>query len=330
MGRPYSVDLREHIVQAYEAGEGGYEALGHRFQVAPSAIHRWVQQVHEEGHCHPKVYRHGFVSVLDEDDGAVLRGLVEEQNDATLAEYAGRFKEHTGFEVSPSSICRALKRLDLPRKKKTLRASEQDRPDVAAKRALFQKEVGGLDPHRLVFMDETGIVTNMTRRYARASSGQRAPGSAPGHWEHLTVLGALSLEGPVGNVMIVSGGTTAEVFLSYLRGNLLPFLKRHKPDAVIVLDNLKPHHNQEAKEAITGAGLSFIYLPPYSPQWAPIEECWSKVKEYLRAVAARTTQALRDAMMSAMKSITPEDACGWFRHCGYKVVDRMMARTAKG
>ena len=323
MGRPCSVDLRERVVEAYEAGEGGYEALGQRFRVAPSAIHRWVRQSRREGHCHPKVYRHGFRSVLDEEDGAVLRRLVEDQNDATLAEYAERFHARTGCAVSPSGVCRALQRLGLTRKKKTVSASEQRRPDVAAKRGAFQEKVSALDPRRLVFLDETGIVTTLTRRYARAPHGQRASGTAPGHWEHLTVLGALGLEGPVGAVMIVAGGTTVEVFLSYLCTVLLPFLGEHKPDAVIVLDNLKSHHNETAQKAITDAGLTFIYLPPYSPEWAPIEECWSKIKEYLRSVAARTTQALREAMVSAMQSITPQDARGWFRHCGYKVADNV-------
>ena len=157
MGRPCSVDLRERVVEAYEAGEGGYEALGQRFRVAPSALHRWVGQSRREGHCHPKVYRHGFLSVLAEDDGAVLRRLVEEQNDATLAEYAERFYAHTGCEVSPSSVCRALQRLGLTRKKKTVSASEQRRPDVAAKRAAFQQTMGALDPRRLVFLDEPGL-----------------------------------------------------------------------------------------------------------------------------------------------------------------------------
>jgi transposase len=94
------------------------------------------------------------------------------------------------------------------------------------------------------------------------------------------------------------------VFLSYLCTVLLPFLGEHRPDAVIVLDNLKSHHNETAQKAITDAGLTFIYLPPYSPEWAPIEECWSKIKEYLRSVAARTTQALQGC------SVLPHERAG--------------------
>jgi transposase len=114
--RAYSQDLRERVLQAYDAGDGGYVTLSRRFRVAESTVYRWVCECRQEGK--PKVYRHGFVSVLDEDDGAVLRQLVEEQPDATLAEYATRFEARTGWAVSLPSVCRALKRWGLRRKKK--------------------------------------------------------------------------------------------------------------------------------------------------------------------------------------------------------------------
>jgi transposase len=317
--RAYSQDLRERVVQAFEDGEGGYSALGRRFRVAASTVYRWVEEFELEGRSAPKVYRHGVPSVLDGAGGSVLRQLVEEQADATLAEYAARFEARTGIQISGSSVCRALQRLGLTRKKKTLRASEQKRPDVAAKRVAYRAEVGSIDPHRLVFLDETGVVTNLTRRYARAPRGQRALGSAPGHWEHVTVLAALSLDGPIGEPMIVSGGTTVAVLLDYLAHSLLPFLKEHKPDAVIGLDNLKAHHNREVRETIEAAGFPVIYLPPYSPEWSPIEECWSKVKEFLRTIAARTVAALARAVPMALASVTAQDALGWFRDTGYAV-----------
>jgi transposase len=103
--------------------------LSRRFRVAESTVYRWVREYRREGKRAPKVYRHGFVSLLDEDDGAVLRQLVEEQPDATLAEYATRFEARTGWAVSLPSVCRALKRWGLKRKKKSVWASEQQRPD---------------------------------------------------------------------------------------------------------------------------------------------------------------------------------------------------------
>ena len=248
--RAYSQDLRERVLQAYDAGDGGYVTLSRRFRVAESTVYRWVRECRREGKRAPTVYRHGFVSVLDEDDGAVLRQLVEEQPDATLAEYATRFEARTGWAVSLPSVCRALKRWRLKRKKKSVRASEQQRPDVAAKRVAYQASIQAVDPVRLVFLDESGVQTNMIRRYARAPHGQRAIGSAPGHADHLTVLAAIDQQGPVGAAMTVSGGTTSAVFQTYLNDDLLPGLQYHKPDAVIILDNLKAHHNRTAKKMV--------------------------------------------------------------------------------
>lgn len=326
--RAYSQDLRERVLQTYEAGEGGYGTLARRFRIAETTVYRWVRDNRQSGKRAPKVYRHGFRSVLDEDDGAVLRHLVEERADATLAEYAERFEARTGCAVSAPSVCRALKRRGLTRKKKTVRAREQQRPDVAAKRTAYQAAMTGLDPARLVFLDESGVQTNMIRRSARAPRGQRALGSAPGHWDQLTVLSALDRQGPIGEPMIVPGGTTTEIFLTYLNDALLPELKRHKPDALIVLDNLKPHHNQTARKAITEAGFSVIYLPPYSPEWSPIEECWSKMKGILRTIAARTKAALAQAVHTALATVTAEDAWGWFEHCGYRTANLQPATTA--
>ena len=100
--RAYSQDLRERVLQAYDAGDGGYVTLSRRFRVAESTVYRWVRECRREGKRAPKVYRHGFVSVLDEDDGAVLRQLVEEQPDATLAEYATRFEARNGLGREPA------------------------------------------------------------------------------------------------------------------------------------------------------------------------------------------------------------------------------------
>jgi transposase len=200
--------------------------------------------------------------------------------------------------------------------KKTLRASEQLRPDVAAEREDFSKDMAAVDPTRLVFLDESGILTNMTRRYARASVGERACGAAPVNWKRLTVLGALGLDGVV-TMTTVTTGTTIPVFLDFLQTTLLPVLCEQKPDAIVVMDNLSAHKNQAVKDAIAAAGLTVRYLPRYSPDFSPIEPCWSKIKTALRAVAARTVESLRAALDTAAADVTADDAAGWFGHCGY-------------
>ena len=195
-----------------------------------------------------------------------------------------------------------------------MRASEQLRPDVAAERDDLNKEIAAVDPNRLVFLDESWILTNMTQRYAQAPVGERACGEAPVNWKRLTVLGAL--DGVV-TMTTVTTGTTIPVFLYFLQTTLLPVLREQKPDAILVMDKLSAHKNQAVKDAIAAAGLTVRYLPRYSPDFSPIEPCWSKIKTALRAVAARTVESLRAALDTAAAAVTADDAAGWFGHCGY-------------
>jgi transposase len=177
--------------------------------------------------------------------------------------------------------------------------------------------VRAIGPERLVFVDETGITTKMVRRFARAPDGARARGSVPfGGWRRLTVLGALSSEGVVA-AMSIEAATSEPVFLAYLKQVLVPELTRRKPDATVVMDNLPSHHTNAVAETLDAAGLGLLYLPRYSPDLSPIEPGWSKVKTRLRADAARTKEALDDKLGPALDTITPQDAKGWFRHCGY-------------
>jgi hypothetical protein len=141
------------------------------------------------------------------------------------------------------------------RQKNTLRASEQDRPDVAEQRDISGRHIAMIDPSRRVFSDETGILTTMTRRFARAVIGDRACGSAPANGTRLTVLGALSCDGMVG-VMTVPNGTTAVVFVDCLKTTVLPLLQEPKPDGLLVRDHLSAHNNKAVKPAIEDAGLT--------------------------------------------------------------------------
>ena len=187
---------------------------------------------------------------------------------------------------------------------------------MAAEREDFRTEMAAVDPSRLVFLDESGILTNMTRRQARAPVGERAFGNAPVNRTRLPVLGALGLDGVVA-MTTVTTGTTIPVFLDFLQTTVLPALREHKPDAILVMDNLSAPKNQAVKDAIAAAGLPLRYLPRYSPDVSPIEPCWSKIKTALRAAATRTVESLKAALDTAVAAVTADDAVGWFGHCGY-------------
>ncbi len=175
----------------------------------------------------------------------------------------------------------------------------------------------GLDPRRLVFVDEAGVTTNMVRTHGRAPRGQRAYGTAPaGRWRRLTVLGALGADGVAG-AMTIERATDTAVFLAFLDRVLIPALRTAKPDAVVVMDNLSPHRAPAVRRKLEAAGLGLLHLPRYAPDLNPIEPMWSKLKAALRAMAARTVDSLQTALAAALAGVTPADARGWFQHCGY-------------
>ena len=187
---------------------------------------------------------------------------------------------------------------------------------MTTKREQYRAEIAAIDPATFVFVDESGVNTAMTRRYARAPRGERAVGSVPKNWgENVTMLGAMRSDG-VSAVMTVAGATDEEIFRLFVEWLLVPSLREGE---VVVMDNLGAHTSAWVREAIEAAGARLIYLPPYSPDLNPIEQCWSKVKTSLRAAKARTREALDDAITCAFRTVTASDAAGWFTHAGYPI-----------
>lgn len=197
-------------------------------------------------------------------------------------------------------------------KKKSVIASERD--EVA--RAAFRAMSALWEATALVFIDESGAQTDMTPRYSRAPRGQRAVGSAPrNHERNTTLVAALSLAG-LGEAMTLAGALDSDAFAAYLAAFLVPTLRAGQ---IVVMDNLSVHQDKRVRQLIEGAGCTLVYLPAYSPDLTPIEQAFSKIKEYLRRVGARSRAALEAAITAAMATVTAEDAKGWFTHCGYAI-----------
>lgn len=168
-----------------------------------------------------------------------------------------------------------------------------------------------------MFFDESAVLTSMARRYGRSPRGQRAYAKVPfGTWKRLSVLSALGIEGFLATMSIEAAADSAPV-AACLEQVLLPVLRRRKPDAVLVLDNLRAHKTAEVQTELNRSGFAWRYLPAYSPDLSPIEPGWAKMKACLRRVAARSIEALEHALARALDSITAQDAAGFFRHCGY-------------
>jgi transposase len=198
----------------------------------------------------------------------------------------------------------------VPAEKKSLHADERDTEQNRQKREVFLATLRTIPPEDLIYLDESGVSTQMTRLYARAEGGVRVHDAVPGgHWKMLTILGAMSLNGMEAS-MTIESATDRDVFLGFLDDVLCPVLR---PGQVIVMDNLSAHKVEGVRERIEACGASVLYLPPYSPDLNPIEKAWSKLKQGLRAAEARTVEALDSTITDLLPTLSPQDANAWFR-----------------
>lgn len=185
------------------------------------------------------------------------------------------------------------------------------------KRGWFWRRARDLNHRRFIFLDETAVNTAMTPTHGRAPVGERVVDSAPRNYgEQTSVIGALSLGRGLLALMTLTGAVDTLAFDAYLARVLGPRLRKGD---VIVLDNLNVHKASQVERLAEERGARVLWLPPYSPDFSPIEQCWSKIKTCLRAAKARTREELEQALAQAVKLVTRADIRGWFKHCGYKV-----------
>lgn len=206
----------------------------------------------------------------------------------------------------------------MEQKKRSLGASERDEFLRAAWRMLVAGEVNA---QRLVFVDEMGTNVSLCPLYAWSRRGERAFGSTPRNWgKNVTLLASITHRG-LGPCLAVEGATSREVFEAYLERVLAPSLT---PGQTVVMDNLSAHKGERVKEIIEERGCELLYLPPYSPDFNPIEQAFSKVKGLMRRAEARTRESLIEAMGWALEAVTDRDAREFFGHCGYSSMDQLL------
>jgi transposase len=302
---PYSQDLRQRVLETVRRGEGSLRQIARRFLVSASFITRLLRTHRTTGSLQPKPHGGGHPAALTPEDLERLREVIRQQPDATLEEC----RQRLGASCSLMTISRALNKLGLPRQKKVPRAEEQDSPEVQERRREFCEELAGIDPRRLVFVDECGANTAMTRTHGRAPRGQRVYANTPGRWESITLTCGLRLAG-VTAAFTFPGATDTDLFETYVEEVLVPELS---PGDVVIWDNLKPHQSEAAIEAVEAAGARLVPLPPWSPDLTPIEEMISKVKGSMRSAAARTKETVYAAFASALHDVTLENIAGWFQ-----------------
>ena len=312
--KAYSNDLRQKIVDAYLKGEGSIRQVARRFSVSRSWVEKLLKCYRETGKVDPKPHGGGRAAKLNLEQEALVAQLVEQDNDATLAELCEQLYEKAQVRVSRATMGRVVQKLKLTRKKKTFHASEANSERVQKLRVQYWQTIGEVRLEDLIFIDETGLNLAMTRHYARAIKGHRAYGSCPEQrGKNVTMIGAIALGGFMAPLTF-PGWTDKLAFRTYIEQVLVPQLWS---GACVVMDNLPAHKAAGIKAAIEAAGASLVYLSPYSPDFNPIENCWSKLKEFLRAKAARTYPELDQAITESLSTITTKNIIGWFTHCCY-------------
>lgn len=194
-------------------------------------------------------------------------------------------------------------------------APQRDRPDVVEAREWFIENRAYLDPQNLVFLDETGCHPGIGPRRGWAPSGQPlfGPEQTYARGKHHSIIGAVSLAGTVARSTF-EGGVGTKEFLSFVKYRLAPKLR---PGQIVCMDNLNAHKNRAARKLINAVGAEVLFLPPYSPEFNPIEAVWSKLKKLIRKSIPKDCKELKQAIAAAWRKISATDTAGYFRYCGY-------------
>ncbi|MBM3526174.1 MAG: IS630 family transposase [Alphaproteobacteria bacterium] len=289
-------------------------AAAARFGVSVASAVRWVDAWRRTGRRGALRAGGDRRSQRLEAVGATIVSALAAKADLTLSELAKLVARRHGIAVAKSTVWRVLDRHALTFKK-TAHAVEQERPDVAARRAAWIAGQGDLAPDRLVFIDETGASTKMARLYGRSPRGARCVASIPhGHWKTLTFTGALRAEGLTAP-MVLDGPMNGPAFQAYVEQILVPSLR---PGDIVIMDNLASHKSAAVGEAIRGAGAELRYLPPYSPDLNPIENAFAKLKAGLRSAAARTVDDIEAAIRRLLPTFKPAECANYLAAAGYR------------
>ena len=311
MGKPYSMDLRERAVAAVmQSGVSCHRAAA-QFGVAPSTVIDWVKRVRETGSLAPGQMGGHKPKSIRAEHAVFLTDRIREGKPFTLRGLVAELAER-GLKVDYRSVWNFVQ---CSASKKSVVASERDRPDVARRRGRWKERQDRIAPERLVFIDETWTRTNMEPLRGWALRGERLVAKVPyGHWKTMTFIAALRhdrIEAP----WMLDGPVNAAAFQTYVEKALVPTLRQGD---VVIMDNLGSHKSPAVRQAIRSASAKLILLPKYSPDLNPIEQVFAKLKHLLRKAAARTVESLVAAVGQLLDAYTAEECANYFANSGYR------------
>lgn len=300
----YHGHLRSRVVRAVMELHYSYRQVAKLFDVSIAFISSVVRLFRERGDVAPRPHRGGMPPVLTPAALDRLRQHLLAHPDSTLSE----LREACRLACGLSTIARAIKKLGMSRKKLTPRSRPPDAHELMEARVAFAESIQNTPANKLVFVDESGVNTAMTRVYGYSPVGQRAYVTRPGGWTTYTIIGGMRL-GEVAAALLFKGSTDSAAFGAFVKNSLAPTLRAGD---VVVWDRLTSHECREAFAAVEAQGAIVHVLPPYSPELNPIEHLWSKLKGIFRASAPRSEREIFATAARSFAAVTPNDILGWF------------------
>lgn len=312
MMRAYSGDLRKRVVRAVIDDGMSASAAARRFGIGRSTAILWVQRYRREGTLAPgPIGRPRGMKVAPYQDFIMEK---MKDTDTTLDILQAALWDEYGVYASRTLLHRFIRDEGLTYKK-TVHASEQERPDVALARWLWRRALPELEASQLVFIDETWFRTDMTPLRGWAMRGERLMAKAPGgHWKTTTLVAGLTTDGVIAPV-VLDGPMNGDAFIAWIEQFLAPALQ---PGQIVIMDNLPAHKIAAVAGAIEAVEAELLYLPPYSPDLNPIEMSFAQIKAKVRRGNRRTVADLWDEIGAAVQIVTPQHAKNYFNHIGYR------------
>ncbi|MEZ0301590.1 MAG: IS630 family transposase [Hyphomicrobiaceae bacterium] len=311
-GQSYSTDLRSRVLAAVDGGSPA-KAVAQLFQVSVSYIYKALGRRSATGETEARAQRNQQTLKLAAHHDAIA-AEVARRPDVTLEELRAWLLATHEVKASLGLMHKTLARLGLTPQKKSGRAEEQDRADIAELRTAWRAGQGAMSPASLIFVDETGVATNMARRYGRSPRGLRLDGPIPhGHWKSTTFVGGLTARGFVAPY-VLDGAMNGDIFKAWVEQMLAPELR---PGDIVIMDNLAAHKVDGIRKAIEARGAELRYLPPYSPDLNPIEQAFAKLKALLRKAAERTVDGLWNAIGKLLDLFPASECANYLVNSGY-------------
>ena len=316
MPAPISSDLRERIVEKRKSKKTIKET-SEDLSVSESSVKRVTRLKRTKGNVEPKAMGGDRRSHKIKPYSKDLITILDKKKDLTIPEIRKQLLDLRGTKAkfSISAIRRFFKRHGYTRKKKTGHAAEQSNPQIAERRAKFFKKIP--ESGRVIYIDETGVSTSLTRKYGRCKSNERLDMSLPhGHRVNLTCVAAITDEEILSN-RIIKGPMNTTRFIEWINRDLGEKLK---PGDIVIMDNLSVHKTKAVRAAFEALGVKLVFLPPYSPDFNPIEKAFAKLKALLRKAEKRTIPALRRKIKYIFKRLSSEECAAYFRYCKNEMI----------